>query len=78
MQGKESKQSSPTEEEAIGEIALEFPIIPFRAFHCRIRAAAATDILLRKGLCPHIGCTNFALGYLVAPLFSDVKAPVIT
>ena len=48
MQGKESKQSSPTEEEAIGEIALEFPIIPFRAFHCRIRAAAATDIPLQR------------------------------
>ena len=61
MQGKESKQSSPTEggrnveEEAIGEIALEFPIIPFRAFHCRIRAAAAMDIQLRKGLYPHCG-----------------------
>ena len=28
----------------LGEIALEFPIIPFLAFHCPIRAAAATNI----------------------------------
>ena len=47
---KESKQSEAAGmawhgmRRQLGEIALEFPIIPFLAFHCPIRAAAATNI----------------------------------
>ena len=46
----------------LGEIALEFPIIPFLAFHCPIRAAAATNIpFVVSRLCQEICCTCLEL-----------------